>query len=144
MSALADAPKLASDAGGKPPRSPLRKGLYAVGAVWLGGIIFFAAVFGLKAHKASSVASGAFSPTDEFKLDTWFKLGPVAFNKGVLYLLLTVGITVGVMLFETFTGTQPFKSESDDCSSARDASRQRSSGSTPSPATWRRGTWTRP
>jgi F-type H+-transporting ATPase subunit a len=99
MSALADAPKLASDAGGKPPRSPLRKGLYAVGAVWLGGIIFFAAVFGLKAHKASSVASGAFSPTDEFKLDTWFKLGPVAFNKGVLYLLLTVGITVGVMLF---------------------------------------------
>ena len=38
-----------------------------------------------------------FSPTDEFKLDTWFQLGPVAFDKGVLYLLITVGITIGVM-----------------------------------------------
>jgi F-type H+-transporting ATPase subunit a len=111
MSALAEAPKLAPEPdgklatepdgkqSGKQPRSPLRKGLYGVGAVWLAGIIFFAAVYGLKSHKAASVASGAFSPIDEFKLDTWFKLGPVAFNKGVLYLLLTVGITLGVMIF---------------------------------------------
>ena len=56
-------------------------------------------VYGLKPHKAPTVASGVFSPTDEFKLDTWFKLGPVAFNKGVLYLLLTVGITIAIMLY---------------------------------------------
>jgi F-type H+-transporting ATPase subunit a len=110
MSAVADAPKLAEPAGkpsgkqsgeksGKAPMTPLRKGLYGVGAVWLAGIIFFAAVFGLKSQKAATVASGAFSPTDEFKLDTWFKLGPVAFNKGVLYLLLTVAITIGMMIF---------------------------------------------
>ncbi len=105
MSAVADAPKVAPKAGGeqqpkangKKPMSPVRKGLYAVGAVWLGGIIFFAAVYGLKSQKAATVATGAFSPIDEFKLDTWFKLGPIAFNKGVLYLLLTVGITMGVM-----------------------------------------------
>jgi F-type H+-transporting ATPase subunit a len=107
MSALADAPKLEtggkqskeSKESGKKPMTPLRKGLYAVGAVWLLGIIFFVAVTGLKAHKAASVASNAFSPTDEFRLDTWFKLGPVSFNKGVLYLLLTVGITMAVMVY---------------------------------------------
>ena len=56
-------------------------------------------LFGVTAHKAPAVASSAFSPTDEFKLDTWFKLGPVALNKGVLYLLITAGITVGVMFY---------------------------------------------
>jgi F-type H+-transporting ATPase subunit a len=107
MSALADAPKLAPKTGDKrsekrsdkPPMSPRRKGLYAVVAVWLGGIIFFAVVFGLKSHKAASVANNVFSPTDEFRLDTWFKLGPVAFNKGVLYLLMTVVLTLGVMFY---------------------------------------------
>jgi hypothetical protein len=63
--------------------------------VWLGGIVVFAILFGFKPHKAPSVASGVFSPTNEFKLDTWFKLGPIDFNKGVLYLLITVGITLG-------------------------------------------------
>jgi F-type H+-transporting ATPase subunit a len=59
----------------------------------------FAILFGVTAHKAPTVASNVFSPTDEFKLDTWFKLGPIAFNKGVLYLLITVVITIGVMLY---------------------------------------------
>jgi F-type H+-transporting ATPase subunit a len=72
---------------------------YPVVALWFGGIVFFAALYGLKPHKAPAVASGVFSPTNEFKLDTWFKLGPVSFNKGVLYVLLTVGITVAVMIY---------------------------------------------
>ncbi len=45
------------------------------------------------------MASGAYSPTDEFKLDTWFSLGPIAFNKAVLYVLLTTAITVGIMIY---------------------------------------------
>jgi F-type H+-transporting ATPase subunit a len=68
-------------------------------AVWLGGVIFFIAVFGFKSHKAHDVVTQVFQPTNEFKLDTWFKLGPVAFNKGVLYVLLTAGITLAVMLY---------------------------------------------
>ncbi len=72
---------------------------YPVLLLWIAGIVFFAVLYGLKPHKAPTVASGVFSPTDEFKLDTWFKLGPVAFNKGVLYLLLTVGITLGIMFY---------------------------------------------
>jgi F-type H+-transporting ATPase subunit a len=91
-------------APGGPPKS--RKGLSAVQkvvysalAVWIGGIVLFVILFGITAHKAPSVANGSFSPTDEFKLDTWFKLGPIDFNKGVLYLLLSSGITIAVMVY---------------------------------------------
>jgi len=76
-----------------------KKIFLALVAAWLGGVVFFVAVYGFKGHKAAEVASGAFSPVDEFKLDTWFKVGPVAFNKGVLYLLITAVITLGVMLY---------------------------------------------
>jgi F-type H+-transporting ATPase subunit a len=79
--------------------SRARKIGYAVLGAWIGGIVLFAVLFGVTAHKAPDVASSAFSPVDEFRLDTWFKAGPVAFNKGVLYLLLTTGITLGVMLY---------------------------------------------
>ena len=67
-------------------------------AFWLLGLIFFIIVFGFKSHKAADVVSGTFAPTDEFKLDTWFNLGPINFNKGVLYVLITAGITIAVML----------------------------------------------
>ncbi len=76
-----------------------RKALWAIGALWLGGIIFFVAIVGFGSDKAASVASGVYSPTDEFKLDTWFSVGPVDFNKGVLYLILAALITIGVLLY---------------------------------------------
>lgn len=110
MSAVAEAPPRAperrpseSDTPGTPPQkhgiSRGRKILYWVTGVWLGGIVIFVILFGITSHKAPSVRDNVFSPTDEFKLDTWFKLGPIAFNKAVLYLLLTVAITLGVMLY---------------------------------------------
>ena len=83
-------------------REPLSRGRiigWSIFAIWLGGIVIFALAFGVKAHKAADVVTGAFTPTDEFRLDTWFKVGPVNFNKGVLYLLLTVGITLGLLLY---------------------------------------------
>jgi F-type H+-transporting ATPase subunit a len=83
----------------KPGMSKGKKIGYSLAAVWLGGIVFFVIAFGFKPHKAPSVASGVFTPTDEFKLDTWFKLGPVDFNKGVLYLLITVGLTIAIMTY---------------------------------------------
>jgi F-type H+-transporting ATPase subunit a len=91
-------------AGGSAPEkkgmSTGKKIMWSVLAVWIGGIILFVLLFGITAHKAPSVAgtNPSFSPTDEFKLDTWFKLGPVAFNKAVLYLLITAGLTLGVMI----------------------------------------------
>jgi F-type H+-transporting ATPase subunit a len=65
--------------------------------VWIGGTILFAVGLGIASHKAGSIVSGQFSPIDEFKLDTWVKIGPVAINKGVLFVLLTAAITVGIM-----------------------------------------------
>jgi len=99
MSAVAAAAPAGAPASGKEGMTQGRKVLYSVLGVWLGGIVLFVILFGVTAHKAPAVASSAFSPTDEFKLDTWFKLGPVAFNKGVLYLLITVGLTIGVMFY---------------------------------------------
>jgi F-type H+-transporting ATPase subunit a len=98
MSAIS-APASGGSSTPKKGMSTAKKILYSVLGVWIGGIVVFVILFGITAHKAPSVASGVFSPTDEFKLDTWFKLGPVAFNKGVLYLLMTVGITLGVMVY---------------------------------------------
>ena len=102
MSAVAGAPPMAPSTGapsGKAPMSQGKKLLYAILGAWIGGIVLFIILFGFKPHKAPAVVSGVFSPTNEFKLDTWFKLGPVAFNKGVLYLLITVAITIGVMTY---------------------------------------------
>jgi F-type H+-transporting ATPase subunit a len=79
--------------------SQRKKILLGLVGLWIGGIILFVILFGFKAHKTPEVASGVFSPTEEFHLDTWFKVGPVDINKGVLYLLLTVGITMWVMFF---------------------------------------------
>ncbi len=106
MSAVAGAPPIAPGMGTPPTSQPEKQGMsqarkvvYGLVGVWLGGIVLFVILFGATAHKAPAVASGAFSPTDEFKLDTWFQVGPIAFNKAILYLLLTVGITLGVMFY---------------------------------------------
>ena len=104
MAAVAGAPPITPGAAGTPPAeksgmSSVRKMLYAVAGVWVGGIVLFVILFGVAAHKAPEVASNVFSPTNEFKLDTWFKLGPIAFNKGVLYLLLAAGITIALMTY---------------------------------------------
>src|ERR1700677_3853625 len=98
MSAVAASPP----AGARAPKQGMTKGrkiFYSTVAAWLGGIVVFIILFGFKSHKAPTVVSGVFSPTNEFKLDTWFNLGPIAFHKGVLYLLITVAITIGVMAY---------------------------------------------
>jgi len=106
MAAVAGAPPIAPGAAGPgtPPAekqgmSPTRKILYAVAGIWVGGIVLFVILFGVTAHKAPEVVDNVFSPVNEFKLDTWFKIGPIAINKGVLYLLLAGGITIWVMTF---------------------------------------------
>jgi F-type H+-transporting ATPase subunit a len=100
MSAVAAAPPMVPDAPEKKEgTSAGKKLLFLTLGLWIGGMILFVILFGIKAHKAPDVANDVFSPTDEFKLDTWFKLGPISFNKGVLYLLICGSITVGVMTF---------------------------------------------
>ena len=83
----------------KPGMSRGKKLGLTLGGLWLAGLIFFIAVLGFKSHKTKDVVSGAFSPTGEFKLDTWFAVGPVNFNKGVLYVIIAAVITLAVMLY---------------------------------------------
>ena len=101
MSAIT-APAPAGAPASSPEKSGMSQGkkiLLGLGAFWLAGLIFFIAVFGFSSHKAPEVASGIFTPTNEFKLDTWFSLGPINFNKGVFYVLMAGVITIGVMFY---------------------------------------------
>jgi F-type H+-transporting ATPase subunit a len=100
MSAVAGAPPIAPGTGASADKQGMSRGRkigYWVLGAWLGGIVVFVILFGVTAHKAPDVANNVFSPIDEFKLDTWFKLGPIAFNKAVLYLLITAGLTIATM-----------------------------------------------
>ena len=83
----------------KPGMSRGKKLGLVLAGLWLAGLIFFIAVLGFKPHKAHDVASGVFTPTNEFKLDTWFAVGPVDFNKGVLYVIIAAVITLLVMFY---------------------------------------------
>jgi F-type H+-transporting ATPase subunit a len=40
-----------------------------------------------------------FHPQNEFKLDTWFSIGPIHFNKAVMYILIAAFLTVGTMVY---------------------------------------------
>jgi F-type H+-transporting ATPase subunit a len=88
-----------TDTPKKPGMSNGRKIGLGLAAFWLFGLIFFIAVWGFKPHKAAAVQSGVFTPTNEFKLDTWFSVGPVDFNKGVLYVVLAALITLGLLFY---------------------------------------------
>jgi F-type H+-transporting ATPase subunit a len=82
--------------GDKPGLSTKAKLLIGA-AVYLGVAILLYAIFG------SDGRNEEFQPQDEFKLDPWieFKIGSLdlSFNKAVLYLILTCGLTVGAMVY---------------------------------------------
>ncbi len=40
-----------------------------------------------------------YKPQNEFKLDPWFSIGPIEFNKGVLYLMIATALTCGTMIY---------------------------------------------
>ena len=88
-----------NEAPKKKGMSPLKKAMLGALGFYVVGLIFFIAVLGFKSHKAPAVASGVFTPTNEFKLDTWFSVGPVHFNKAVLYVILAAVITVGLLYY---------------------------------------------
>jgi F-type H+-transporting ATPase subunit a len=62
-------------------------------AVWLGIAIVLYALTG------SDGRNDEFKPQDEFKLDTWFSIGPINFNKAVLYVLIALALTVMTMMY---------------------------------------------
>jgi F-type H+-transporting ATPase subunit a len=100
MSATLTAPESPTETTPEPEKqNRVRAILYGLAALWIGGVIFFIAIFGFKPHKAPDVQNQTFSAIGEFRLDTWFSAGPIDFNKGVLYVLMAAAITLGVMFY---------------------------------------------
>jgi F-type H+-transporting ATPase subunit a len=62
--------------------------------VYILGVIIIVAATGW--HRTSN---NEFHPQNEFKLDTWFSIGPFDFNKAVLYVLLAGILTVATMAY---------------------------------------------
>jgi F-type H+-transporting ATPase subunit a len=40
-----------------------------------------------------------YKPQNEFKLDKWFSIGPLEFNKAVLYIIIATALTCGTMIY---------------------------------------------
>lgn len=85
-----------------PDTSPQKTGMttkkkitYGVLAVYLIGFAVIIGAYGLSGNKDEE-----FSIVEPFHVTTWVQLpGPLDFNKGVLYLLMTTVISVGILLF---------------------------------------------
>jgi F-type H+-transporting ATPase subunit a len=75
--------------------TPRRKITYGVALVYVVGLVVFGLVFGLHEHQNTS-----FNIVSPYQLTTWFHLvGPLDINKGVLYLLGTTVITIGILVW---------------------------------------------
>jgi len=48
---------------------------------------------------ALAAINEAYRPQDEFKLDPWFSIGPIEFNKAVLYVLIATALTCWSMVY---------------------------------------------
>jgi F-type H+-transporting ATPase subunit a len=71
-----------------------RKLLLAVGGFYLFAIFAIVAIFGFTRRDNEE-----FAPQNEFQLDTWIELGPLDFNKAVMYLIIAALLTAGSMIF---------------------------------------------
>src|SRR3712207_1320551 len=68
--------------------------------VFLGlGIYILGAILITVATGWSRSDNTHFQPQNEFKLDTWFSVGPVEFNKAVMYLLIAATLTCLTMVY---------------------------------------------
>jgi F-type H+-transporting ATPase subunit a len=68
--------------------------LLGIGGLYLGSIVVLVLIFG-----STRQDNEEFRPQDEFKLDPWIELGPLDFNKAVMYLFIAGILTVVTMVF---------------------------------------------
>jgi F-type H+-transporting ATPase subunit a len=78
----------------KKKMSPRRKITYGIALVYVVGLVVFGLVFGVHEHQNTT-----FNIVSPYQLVTWAHVGPIDFNKGVLYLLMTTAITIGVLVW---------------------------------------------
>jgi F-type H+-transporting ATPase subunit a len=70
------------------------KVLLGIFGFYVGSIVLILVIFGF-----TRLDNEEFLPQNEFKLDTWFELGPLAFNKAVLYLIIAAVLTCVTMIY---------------------------------------------
>jgi F-type H+-transporting ATPase subunit a len=57
-------------------------------------------VIALAAPAAAPAAiNETYRPQDEFKLEPWFSIGPIEFNKAVMYIIIATALTCGTMIY---------------------------------------------
>ena len=76
------------------PKKSTKRVLLILLAVWIGGIVLLAVVYGVHGTRNTS-----FEPQNEFKLDNWVDLGIFSINKAVLYLVLAAIATCASMIY---------------------------------------------
>ncbi len=62
--------------------------------IYVGVIVLFVAIFGF-----SRADDDFFQPQEEFKLDTWFSVGPLDFNKATMYVLVAAIFMCATMIY---------------------------------------------
>jgi F-type H+-transporting ATPase subunit a len=72
----------------------VKQKLWAGAAVYIGGVVAIVAATGW-----SRSDNDAFKPQNEFKLDTWFSVAPIDFNKAVMYLIIAGVLTCVTMIY---------------------------------------------
>jgi F-type H+-transporting ATPase subunit a len=72
-----------------------RKIIYGIVLVYVVGLVAFGLIFGVHEHK-----NNTFNIVSPYHVTTWVHLiGPLNLNKGVLYLLMTTALTIGVLVW---------------------------------------------
>jgi len=71
-----------------------RKILFGVLGLYIASLVIVIGIFGW-----ARLDNNEFAPQNEFKLDTWFSLGPINFNKAVMYLIIAAVLTAGTMIY---------------------------------------------
>ena len=80
---------------GKKPMSRRRKIAYGIALAYVVGLVVFGVVFGVHEHQNTQ-----FNIVSPYHLVTWKHLfGPINLNKGVLYLLITAALTIGILVW---------------------------------------------
>ena len=64
----------------------------------LAGLLPVAAMLAAPAAAPAAI-NEAYRPQDEFKLDPWFSIGPIEFNKAVLYIIIATTLTCLAMVY---------------------------------------------